>query len=63
MWHNSDRLRAPWPRFMLFTQHETELSQDFVSEEDSVIHPTQDVEFNAGIAVALPVSVITDLLN
>lgn len=48
---------------MIIFIHGGNYSQDFVSEEDSTIHPLQDVEFNAGIAVALPVSVITDLLN
>ena len=48
---------------MIIFIHGGNYSQDFVSEEDSTIHPLQDAEFNAGIAVALPVSVITDLLN
>jgi len=37
--------------------------QDFVAEDDSEIHPLKDADFNAGIGVALPVSVITDLLD
>jgi hypothetical protein len=37
--------------------------QDFVAEDDSEIHPSKDADFNAGIGVALPISVITDLLD
>jgi hypothetical protein len=37
--------------------------QDFVAEDDSEIYPLKDADFNAGIGVALPISVITDLLD
>jgi hypothetical protein len=48
---------------MIIFIHGGNYSQDFVSEDDSEIYPLQDAEFNAGIAVALPISAITDLLN
>jgi hypothetical protein len=48
---------------MIIFIHGGSYAQDFVSEADSDIHPLKDVEFNAGIAVALPVSAILDLLN
>jgi len=37
--------------------------QDFVAEDDSEIHPLKDADFNSGIGVALPVSLIIELLN
>jgi len=43
--------------------HGGNYSQDFVSEDDSEIHPLKDADFNAGIGIALPVSLIVDLLN
>ena len=48
---------------MIIFFHGGNYAQDFVSEDDSSVHPLHDVEFNAGIAVALPVSAIIDLLN
>jgi hypothetical protein len=43
--------------------HGGNFSQDFVAEDDSEIHPLKDADFNAGIGVALPVSLIIDLLD
>jgi hypothetical protein len=48
---------------MIVFFHGGNYSQDFVSEDDSDVHPLKDVEFNAGIAVALPISEVTDLLD
>jgi hypothetical protein len=48
---------------MIIYMHGGNYNQDFVSEDDSNVHPLHDVEFNAGIAIALPISVIIDLLN
>jgi hypothetical protein len=48
---------------MIIYIHGGNYAQEFVAEDDTEIHPLKDVEFNAGIAVALPVSVIFDLLN
>jgi hypothetical protein len=48
---------------MIIFIHGGNYAQDFISEQDSDIHALQDVEFNAGIAIALPVSAIIDLLN
>jgi hypothetical protein len=41
---------------MIIFIHGGNYAQDFVSEDDSNgVHPMKDVEFNAGIAIALPV--------
>jgi hypothetical protein len=48
---------------MLIFIHGGNYGHDFVSEADSNIHPLADAEFNAGIAVAVPVSAIIELLN
>ena len=48
---------------MIIFFHGGSYGQDFVSEDDSDIHPLKDVEFNAGIAVALPITAIVDLLE
>jgi hypothetical protein len=48
---------------IIIFSHGWNYAQDFVSESEGDIHPLTDVEFNAGIAVALPVQLIIDLLN
>lgn len=48
---------------VIIFSHGGNYAQDFVSESDSDIHPLKDVEFNAGIAVALPIQLVIDLLN
>ena len=48
---------------MIIFVHGGNYAQDFVSEDDSDVHPLSDAEFNAGIAIALPISIIIDLLN
>ena len=48
---------------MIIFTHGGNYAPDFVSEDDTDVHPLKDVEFNAGISVALPVSAITELLN
>jgi hypothetical protein len=48
---------------MIVFTHGGNYLHDFVSEDDSSVHPLRDVEFNAGISVALPVSIIIDLLD
>jgi hypothetical protein len=48
---------------MIIFIHGGSYPHDFVSEDDTSVHPREDAEFNAGIAVALPVAAIIDLLN
>jgi hypothetical protein len=48
---------------MIVSMHGGNYPHDFVSEQDTDIHLAKDVEFNAGIAVALPISVVSDLLE
>jgi hypothetical protein len=48
---------------MFISFHSGNYLHDFVAEEDSEIHPLKDVDFNAGIGVTLPVSIILDLLG
>jgi hypothetical protein len=48
---------------MMIYSHGGNYTQDFVSESDSDVHPFKDADFNAGMAVALPVQLILDLLN
>lgn len=48
---------------MFIYVHGGNYPHDFVAEDDSEIHPLKDADFNAGIGIALPVSVIIDLLN
>jgi hypothetical protein len=61
---NTTHLILPYLLLGMFISfHGGNYLQDFVVEEDSEIHPLKDADFNAGIGVALPVSVIIDLLN
>ncbi len=48
---------------MIIYYHGGNYSQDFVAEGEGEIHALKDVDFNAGIAVALPVGLIIDLLD
>jgi hypothetical protein len=61
---NTTHLILPYLLLGMFIYfHGGNFPQDFVAEDDSEIHPLKDVDFNAGIGITLPVSVITDLLN
>jgi hypothetical protein len=48
---------------MMIYSHGGNYTQDFVCESDGDVHPFKDADFNAGMAVALPVQLILDLLN
>jgi hypothetical protein len=48
---------------MIISMHGGNYPDDFVSEVDTDIQQAKDVEFNAGIAVALPISIISEIVT